>query len=274
MLTFRGFSECELTLFIMQRKFLLQSPSICDPMFFTTNVSLQHTHNTHNINDIHTKVYCTAYLHVFAHLQDWDVTGSRYFPEERALSEDVLHLHPWVWQECGSAGRAGQEEPSVRCCGAGIWGNGARSTCLIYRNGCVFWVNAGSLFIACVGLFLKVVFYLSKASPRCANLALRHYLLKPIQRIPQYQLLFTGRVSLTAIKEAIISLPACPSESSVLCHYNDMLPDWASLWLLIACRAHTAPWCSEKDSLGISPSLLQSAFKKIFEVQPRSDLVT
>ncbi|XP_041966783.1 FYVE, RhoGEF and PH domain-containing protein 6-like [Alosa sapidissima] len=30
-----------------------------------------------------------------------------------------------------------------------------------------------------------------EASPRCANLALRHYLLKPIQRIPQYQLLLT-----------------------------------------------------------------------------------
>ncbi|XP_037109745.1 FYVE, RhoGEF and PH domain-containing protein 6-like isoform X2 [Syngnathus acus] len=28
-----------------------------------------------------------------------------------------------------------------------------------------------------------------EASPRCANLALKHYLLKPIQRIPQYQLL-------------------------------------------------------------------------------------
>ncbi|CAG5957802.1 unnamed protein product [Menidia menidia] len=29
------------------------------------------------------------------------------------------------------------------------------------------------------------------ASPRCANLALKHYLLKPVQRIPQYQLLLT-----------------------------------------------------------------------------------
>ncbi|XP_071351061.1 FYVE, RhoGEF and PH domain-containing protein 6-like isoform X1 [Trachinotus anak] len=30
-----------------------------------------------------------------------------------------------------------------------------------------------------------------ETSPRCANLALKHYLLKPVQRIPQYQLLFT-----------------------------------------------------------------------------------
>uniref|UniRef100_A0AAZ3Q9L2 FYVE, RhoGEF and PH domain containing 6 n=1 Tax=Oncorhynchus tshawytscha TaxID=74940 RepID=A0AAZ3Q9L2_ONCTS len=29
-------------------------------------------------------------------------------------------------------------------------------------------------------------------SPRCASLALKHYLLKPVQRIPQYQLLLTG----------------------------------------------------------------------------------
>uniref|UniRef100_A0A3B4BKI7 Uncharacterized protein n=1 Tax=Periophthalmus magnuspinnatus TaxID=409849 RepID=A0A3B4BKI7_9GOBI len=31
-------------------------------------------------------------------------------------------------------------------------------------------------------------------SPRCANLALKHYLLKPVQRIPQYQLLLTGKL--------------------------------------------------------------------------------
>ncbi|XP_075945436.1 FYVE, RhoGEF and PH domain-containing protein 6-like [Anarhichas minor] len=30
-----------------------------------------------------------------------------------------------------------------------------------------------------------------EASPRCANLALKHYLLKPVQRIPQYRLLLT-----------------------------------------------------------------------------------
>uniref|UniRef100_A0ACB8FP07 FYVE, RhoGEF and PH domain-containing protein 6 n=1 Tax=Sphaerodactylus townsendi TaxID=933632 RepID=A0ACB8FP07_9SAUR len=30
-------------------------------------------------------------------------------------------------------------------------------------------------------------------SPRCASLALKHYLLKPVQRIPQYRLLLTGK---------------------------------------------------------------------------------
>uniref|UniRef100_A0A2K6FRZ4 FYVE, RhoGEF and PH domain containing 6 n=1 Tax=Propithecus coquereli TaxID=379532 RepID=A0A2K6FRZ4_PROCO len=32
-------------------------------------------------------------------------------------------------------------------------------------------------------------------SPRCAHLALKHYLLKPVQRIPQYKLLLTGGLS-------------------------------------------------------------------------------
>uniref|UniRef100_A0A8D2MUS2 FYVE, RhoGEF and PH domain containing 6 n=1 Tax=Zonotrichia albicollis TaxID=44394 RepID=A0A8D2MUS2_ZONAL len=35
-------------------------------------------------------------------------------------------------------------------------------------------------------------------SPRCASLALKHYLLKPVQRIPQYRLLLTGTVKLFA----------------------------------------------------------------------------
>uniref|UniRef100_A0A4W6F2W8 FYVE, RhoGEF and PH domain containing 6 n=1 Tax=Lates calcarifer TaxID=8187 RepID=A0A4W6F2W8_LATCA len=35
-----------------------------------------------------------------------------------------------------------------------------------------------------------------EASPRCANLALKHYLLKPVQRIPQYQLLLTAALAL------------------------------------------------------------------------------
>lgn len=45
-------------------------------------------------------------------------------------------------------------------------------------------------------------------SPRCASLALKHYLLKPVQRIPQYRLLLTGglpnltsQLTLTALIE-------------------------------------------------------------------------
>uniref|UniRef100_A0A3Q3F4Z3 FYVE, RhoGEF and PH domain containing 6 n=1 Tax=Labrus bergylta TaxID=56723 RepID=A0A3Q3F4Z3_9LABR len=39
--------------------------------------------------------------------------------------------------------------------------------------------------------FGAVVREFEVTSPRCANLALKHYLLKPVQRIPQYQLLLT-----------------------------------------------------------------------------------
>lgn len=43
--------------------------------------------------------------------------------------------------------------------------------------------------VAYVGYFFQM-------SPRCASLALKHYLLKPVQRIPQYRLLLTGTVRL------------------------------------------------------------------------------
>uniref|UniRef100_A0A8D2MVA7 FYVE, RhoGEF and PH domain containing 6 n=1 Tax=Zonotrichia albicollis TaxID=44394 RepID=A0A8D2MVA7_ZONAL len=41
-------------------------------------------------------------------------------------------------------------------------------------------------------------------SPRCASLALKHYLLKPVQRIPQYRLLLTGTVKLFADALAVV----------------------------------------------------------------------
>lgn len=48
----------------------------------------------------------------------------------------------------------------------------------------------------CREFILENFLFLFKASPRCANLALKHYLLKPVQRIPQYQLLLTGGAKL------------------------------------------------------------------------------
>ncbi len=66
--------------------------------------------------------------------------------------------------------------------------------------------EAVSLKLQCLCVFVWVcrcvennilVFVLSQMSPRCANLALKHYLLKPVQRIPQYQLLLTGTNILT-----------------------------------------------------------------------------
>lgn len=52
-------------------------------------------------------------------------------------------------------------------------------------------LNLGPLLLRKTLVFtLDVLFF--QMSPRCANLALKHYLLKPVQRIPQYRLLLTG----------------------------------------------------------------------------------
>jgi len=43
-----------------------------------------------------------------------------------------------------------------------------------------------------LSFFLCLTFSMIQSNPCCANLAVKHYMLKPIQRIPQYQLLLTG----------------------------------------------------------------------------------
>lgn len=76
--------------------------------------------------------------------QGWECPAGRHLPQERALSEDVLHIHPRVRQECGSTGRAEQEELGVWRCGAGVRGNEACSTCfLCVREGRGLGVNSG-----------------------------------------------------------------------------------------------------------------------------------
>lgn len=50
--------------------------------------------------------------------------------------------------------------------------------------------------------------YFFQMSPRCASLALKHYLLKPVQRIPQYRLLLTGKVKHTyKLKQPVFMCP-------------------------------------------------------------------
>lgn len=49
-----------------------------------------------------------------------------------------------------------------------------------------------SMCVTTPSLLLSVSLFLIQSSPCCANLALKHYMLKPIQRLPQYQLLLTG----------------------------------------------------------------------------------
>lgn len=83
-------------------------------------------------------------------------------------------------------------------------------------------------------------------SPRCASLALKHYLLKPVQRIPQYQLLLTGTnsercihcsntlqvktllnlfIGGTRTKAGVKSSFNCPGVLGVHCHPVDKYDD-------------------------------------------------
>lgn len=98
-------------------------------------------------------------------VKGWECTASRHFPEERALSEDVLHIHSRVWQECGSTGRADEEEPGIRRGGSGIWGNEACLTsfhrlrgrvCLVTEVPLLMLVNVRLLPEICVLFFVCV----------------------------------------------------------------------------------------------------------------------
>lgn len=87
---------------------------------------MQSLHVRRHFHRTHPTVLC---------VQGWEGPTGRHLPEERPLSEDVFHVHPRVRQECRSTGRADKEKPSVRCVGAGIWGNATRSTCFVHARG-------------------------------------------------------------------------------------------------------------------------------------------
>lgn len=100
-----------------------------------------------------------------------------------------------------------------------------------------------------------------QASPRCANLALKHYLLKPVQRIPQYQLLLTGRKTLD---------PFCITcRVSFGSNVSSAAQNFSSTPQRIRTGPLLPPAVQEKQLFGISifPH-------KIFEVKPKSDLLT
>lgn len=79
-----------------------------------------------------------------------------------------------------------------------------------------FEVTATRFFVFFVVVFFRVCLFpsptrsLPQASPRCANLALKHYLLKPVQRIPQYQLLLRGKTCRAAWRLAPCPPPPHP----------------------------------------------------------------
>ncbi|OCT87522.1 FYVE, RhoGEF and PH domain-containing protein 6 [Xenopus laevis] len=72
--------------------------------------------------------------------------------------------------------------------------------------------------------FAEVVRYF-EVSPRCANLALKHYLLKPVQRIPQYRLLLTDYLKNLSEDSSDYNdtLAALTIVTEVANHANDIL---------------------------------------------------
>lgn len=106
------------------------------------------------------------------------------------------------------------------------------------------------------------VSFLFQASPRCANLALKHYLLKPVQRIPQYQLLLTGGKILDQFCVACSVI----FSSDVL----SAAQNFSSTPQLISTGTVLPPAVQEKHNSLEFPSI----HNKFFEVKPKSDLVT
>lgn len=202
---------------------------------------------------------------------------------EGSVPEDVLHLHPPVWQQRGPAGRTVQEKHCVRCSRQGVRGRvvcftlGACCCRLFWMFGYPHWMLSlflkrqvkyvlfllSFIYTSCssslcsfasrsvaashhsvwgrfsVCLFVRIcsenhsfLFFfllLSQMSPRCASLALKHYLLKPVQRIPQYQLLLTGAETVTPpCRGAWLDKPQGFIESFI---------DWGSGWSLLGLRS-------------------------------------
>lgn len=139
--------------------------------------------------------------------QEWAPNAVGHLCPEGAVLKDVLHIHPSVRQQRGSVGRAVQEKHGVCCGRQGVWGKAglpfsflhvldATSIRIITQRQHSSLI-CGSAAIAAfktqpLTWIMFVCVCLAQMSPRCASLALKHYLLKPVQRIPQYQLLLTG----------------------------------------------------------------------------------
>ena len=73
--------------------------------------------------------------------------------------------------------------------------------------------------MACFGKIFKqisvsVVFML-QASTRCSKLSLRHYMLKPVQRIPQYRLLLQGESQCNNLKPPSVVVECKSSKQCV-----------------------------------------------------------
>lgn len=80
-------------------------------------------------------------------------------------------------------------------------------------------INISYLVFTLVNFYMTLKYWnivLLQRSPRCANLGLKHYMLKPIQRIPQYKLLLQGK--------ALNSWGTMPlKQEAVIYHWNTVV---------------------------------------------------
>lgn len=138
------------------------------------------------------------------------------------------------------------------------------------------WVRCSLFVVAEVSLFVLLIVIIllfltlgpcPQASPLCANLALKHYLLKPVQRIPQYQLLLTGASTQQKHQTHRFMCSVRKSKSACL---EQQLGSSGPI------QTHCRPLVFKEklNTLGTSSSAsLNCEYNKVFEVQPKSDLV-
>ncbi|XP_007576438.1 FYVE, RhoGEF and PH domain-containing protein 6-like [Poecilia formosa] len=110
-----------------------------------------------------------------------------------------------------------------------------------------------------------------EASPRCANLAVKHYLLKPVQRIPQYQLLLTDYLKNLSVDsedykdtEAALALV-----KEVANHANDIMKHGDNFQKLVQvqCRLNGSHEIVQPGRIFIKEGVLMKLSRKV--MQPR-----
>ncbi|KAJ8002631.1 hypothetical protein DPEC_G00160890 [Dallia pectoralis] len=110
-----------------------------------------------------------------------------------------------------------------------------------------------------------------EATPRCANLALKHYLLKPVQRIPQYQLLLTDYLKNLSPDSADYkdTLAALGIMKEVANHANDSMKQGDNFQKLIRvqCSLNGHPEIVVPGRVFLKEGVLMKLSRKV--MQPR-----
>ncbi|KAM9376823.1 FYVE, RhoGEF and PH domain-containing protein 6-like isoform 1-T1 [Pholidichthys leucotaenia] len=110
-----------------------------------------------------------------------------------------------------------------------------------------------------------------EATPRCASLALQHHLLKPVQRIPQYQLLLTGylknlspdSVDYKDTQDALVVV------KEVANHANDLMKqgDNSQKIISVQCRLTGHPEIIKPGRIFLKEGMMMKLSRKV--MQPR-----